>query len=82
MPISAGILMVRARIAVWEFTDPCTVTKDNTRSLFNCTVSEGARSSATMITGSSDAAMPAVLPPSTLNTRSEMSLTSADLALM
>ena len=53
VPIRAGMLIVRARIAVWELTEPCTVTKDSTLSFSSCTVSDGAKSSARIITGSS-----------------------------
>ena len=37
----AGIAIVLAKIAVWEFKEPWTVTKESTISLSNCTVSEG-----------------------------------------
>ena len=46
--------MVLASMAVCEFEEPCTVTKDSTFSLSSCTVSLGAKSSATIITDSSN----------------------------
>ena len=52
VPTNAGIPIVLASIAECEFSEPCTVTKDNTLSLSSCTVSDGARSSATIIEGS------------------------------
>ena len=52
-PIRAGIFIVRARIAVCEFVDPPRVTNERTMFLSSCTVSDGARSSARRIDGSS-----------------------------
>ena len=40
-PISAGMFIIRARIAVWELVEPCTVTNPRILSLSNCTVSLG-----------------------------------------
>ena len=73
----AGMPIVLARIAVWEFVEPCTVTKASTLSLSNWTVSDGARSSAIIITGSSPVKPEDELPLKTLITRSDISFTSA-----
>ena len=45
------MFMLRARIAVWEFGEPCSVINPSSMSFSNCTVSLGARSSAIRITG-------------------------------
>ena len=82
VPTSAGIAMVLARIAVWEFKEPCTVTKERTLSLSICTVSDGARSSATMIAGSSFKDASVSSPFKMEIRRSEISLTSAARSLM
>ena len=50
--IRAGIFMVRARMAVWEFSEPRRVRNARIFSLSSWTVSLGVRSSATRITGS------------------------------
>ena len=50
--VSAGIFIVRARIAVCELEDPYIVAKPRTLLLSSCTVSLGARSSAAIIHGS------------------------------
>ena len=52
MPITAGMFIVLAKIAVCEFAEPYIVIKERTFSLSSCTVSLGTRSSAAMITGS------------------------------
>jgi len=49
---SAGMFMVRARIAVWELGEPALVTNERTMAWSSWTVSDGARSSATRMTGS------------------------------
>ena len=77
VPINAGIAMVLAKIAVWEFVEPCTVTNESTLSLSSCTVSDGARSSAKMITGSSVVTPVFPAPERLFNTLSEISFTSA-----
>ena len=82
VPISAGIPIVLARIAVCELTEPFTLTKDNILSLSIWTVSDGARSSATMITGSSAITEASACPLSILIRRSDISFTSADLPLI
>ena len=73
--------MVLARIAVCEFADPSLVTNARSFSLSIWTVSLGARSSATTITGSSPIAPPLSLPLKIFTIRSEISFTSAALAL-
>ena len=78
-PISAGIPIVLASIDVWELTDPFSLTNDNILLLSICTVSEGARSSARTITGSSELIPPFLPPMSILIIRSVISLTSAAL---
>ena len=74
--------MVRARIAVWELVDPSFVTKERTKDLSNCTVSDGAKSSANKMTGSVELIPPATTPDNTFTTRLEISLMSAALPLM
>ena len=54
MPITAGIFMFLASMAVWEFDEPCAVTNARTLSLSSATVSLGARSSAQTIMLSQD----------------------------
>ncbi len=56
--ISAGMFIVLARIAVCELEEPCLVTNASTLLLSICTVSLGARSSATTITGSDASSSP------------------------
>ena len=76
-PMIAGIFIVRAKIAVWEFVEPPCVTKDSTISLSSCTVSLGAKSSEAKMTGVSVTSPPSWLPDRIDTTRSEMSFTSA-----
>ena len=78
-PIKAGIPIVLARMAVCELTEPFCVTNDNILLLSIWTVSDGARSSATIITGSAASTPLSVLPESIPNSLSVMSLTSAAL---
>ena len=82
VPISAGIPIVLARIAVCELTEPLTLTNDNILSLSSWTVSDGARSSAKIITGSSDTMDEALKPLSIFISLSDISFTSADLPLI
>lgn len=79
-PISAGIFIIRARIAVWEFVEPCTVTKARILLLSICTVSLGVRSSATMIDGSMVLQSICSSPDRLRTSRLEISLTSAERA--
>ena len=74
--------MVLARIAVWEFAEPYLVTNPNSLDLSICTVSLGAKSSATRMTGSSISAISCPFPLSTLTILSEISFTSAALAFI
>ena len=80
--ISAGIFIVLARIAVWELEEPFLVTNARTLLLSICTVSLGARSSATIIDGSAASISPSSCPDNTRTRRSEISFTSAALAFM
>ena len=50
--ISAGMFIIRARIEVWELAEPFKVTKARIFALSIWTVSEGVRSSATIMEGS------------------------------
>ena len=74
---SAGMFIVRARIAVWEFVEPALVTNARTISLSSCTVSDGARSSATRMIGSVKLLASAPPPIRSATRREEISLTSA-----
>ena len=78
-PITAGIFIVRARIAVCELEDPYIVAKPRTLLLSSCTVSLGARSSAAIIHGSVISFIPPDTPHKISNTRSDTSFTSAAL---
>ena len=79
-PIIAGIFIVLAKIAVWEFEEPSSVTKPRSFSLSSCTVSLGARSFATTITDSSK--FPISISPLKIRmTRSLISFTSTLRAL-
>ena len=71
--------MVLAKIAVWELTEPPAVTKARIFSLSICTVSEGARSSAKISTGSERLDNSVVFPDNTEVRRSETSRISAAL---
>ena len=73
--------MARARIAVWELADPSSVTKARILVLSICTVSLGARSLASRITGSSQASSASGRPRRILTTRSATSRMSAARAL-
>ncbi len=81
-PISAGMFIILARIAVWELVEPCTVTKARIFDLSICTVSLGLKSSATMMEGSMDARSTSSCPIRFLTRRLEISFTSAALAFM
>ena len=77
IPITAGIFIVLARIAVWELDEPYIVANPSTFSLSSCTVSLGARSSAATIQGSVISRVPLLTPQRISSTRSETSFTSA-----
>ena len=81
-PINAGIFIIRARIAVWELVDPCTVTNASIFSLSICTVSLGVKSSATIIDGSVFSQSGCSSPLKLLTRRLDISFTSAERALM
>ena len=61
---TAGIPSCAARIAVWEVTPPASVTMPSTRAGSRVAVSAGARSSATMMLGSSNSGTPGAGRPS------------------
>ena len=73
--------MVRARMAVWEFSEPRRVRNARIFSLSSWTVSLGVRSSATRITGSR-VSRDSSLPPRQRISRLEISTTSAARACM
>ncbi len=74
------MLIVRARIAVWELVEPSFVTNANNLLLSICTVSLGAKSFAAIIQGSTRSSF--AQPPVNMRTiRSDISLTSILLAL-
>ena len=81
-PISAGMFIIRARIAVWEFVEPWTVTNARILRLSICTVSLGVRSSATMMDGSICAQSSSSSPLRFRIRRFEISFTSAERACM
>ncbi len=81
-PITAGMFIVLARIEVWELELPFSVTKARIFDLSSCTVSEGARSSAPTITGTSDLIPVSSALASIEISLSDISLTSAALACM
>ena len=68
--------------SVWELEEPFLVTNARTLLLSICTVSLGARSSATIIDGSAASISPSSCPDNTRTRRSEISFTSAALAFM
>ena len=74
---SAGMFMLRARIAVWEFGDPCSVINPSSMSFSSWTVSLGARSSAIRITGFVRKPDSTASPERIFSSRSVMSFTSA-----
>ena len=82
VPIRAGIPIVLASIAVCELTEPLTLTNDNIFSLSICTVSDGAKSSAMIIDGSSDSIVLLLPPLRIVISLSEISLTSKPLPLI
>ena len=82
MPITAGIFMFLASMAVWEFDEPCAVTNARTLSLSSATVSLGARSSAQTIMLSQDSAELSAVPVRLAIMRLEISRTSAERACM
>ena len=73
-PISAGMFIIRARIAVWEFVEPWTVT--------NARILRLSRSSATMMDGSICAQSSSSSPLRFRIRRFEISFTSAERACM
>ena len=79
-PITAGMFIFLARIAVCEFDEPCAVTKASTLSLSRDIVSLGARSSAQTIILSSPAEPSLTLPMRFAIILLEISFTSAALA--
>ena len=81
-PITAGIFIFLARMAVWEFEEPYDVTNASTFSLSRETVSLGTRLSAQIITFSSDAFSSFPDCVRFWMIRFEISLTSAALACM
>ena len=74
--------MVRARMAVWLDPDPPAVMKPRIFSLSSWTVSDGARSSAARMTGTSEAMPPATTPHRMPKIRLDTSFTSAARACM
>ena len=81
-PTMAGMPMVRARMAVWLDPEPPAVMKPRILDLSSWTVSEGARSSAARMTGTSEAMPPATAPDRMSSSRRETSFTSAARACM